>query len=55
MVNINLRRFSRSKVETEDENTNIINPEGYQEEAPKKRRGRPPKVKKPIEEIDTDP
>lgn len=55
MVNINLRRFSRSKVEAEDENTNIINPEGYQEEVPKKRRGRPPKVKKPIEEIDTDP
>ena len=53
MVNINLRRFSRSKVEAEDENTNIINPEGYQEEAPKKRRGRPPK--KPIEEIDTEP
>ena len=51
MVNINLRRFSRSKVETEDENTNIINPE--YEEVPKKRRGRPPK--KPIEEIDTDP
>ena len=49
MVNINLRRFSRSKVEAEDENTNIINPE----EVPKKRRGRPPK--KPIEEIDTDP
>jgi hypothetical protein len=55
MVNINLRRFSRSKVEAEDENTNIINPEFDQEEVPKKRRGRPPKVKKPIEEIDTDP
>ena len=55
MVNINLRRFSRSKVEAEDENTNIINQEGYQEEVPKNRRGRPPKVKKPIEEIDTDP
>jgi len=55
MVNVNLRRFSRSKVEAED--TNIINPEydEHQEEAPKKRRGRPPKVKKPIEEIDTDP
>ena len=51
MVNINLRRFSRSKVEAEDENTNIMNPE--YEEVPKKRRGRPPK--KPIEEIDTDP
>ena len=55
MVNINLRRFSRSKVD--DENTNIINPELDQEiEEPKKRRGRPPKsVKKPIEEIDTEP
>jgi len=42
MVNINLRRFSRSKVD--DENTNIINPELDQEiEEPKKRRGRPPK------------
>ena len=55
MVNINLRRFSRSKVEVEeDDNTNIINPE-FDEEAPKKRRGRPPKVKKQIEEIDTEP
>ena len=53
MVNINLRRFSRSKVEEAD--TNIINPDYEQEEVPKKRRGRPPKVKKPIEEIDTDP
>ena len=55
MVNINLRRFSRSKVEAED--TNIINPEyeDHQEEAPKKRRGRPPKTKKSIEEIDTEP
>ena len=48
MVNINLRRFSRSKV---DEDTNIINPE-QTEEAPKKRRGRP---KKQIEDIDTEP
>jgi len=47
MVNINLRRFSRSKV---DEDSNIINPE--QTEAPKKRRGRP---KKQIEDIDTEP
>ena len=57
MVNINLRRFSRSKVDVDDENTNIINPELDQdvEETPKKRRGRPPKVKKAIQEIDTDP
>ena len=57
MVNINLRRFSRSKVELEDQNTNIINPEhqDHQEDVPKKRRGRPPKVKKSIEEIDTEP
>ena len=48
MVNINLRRFSRSKEE------NIINPD-LDEEVPKKRRGRPPKVIKRIEEIDTDP
>jgi hypothetical protein len=54
MVNINLRRFSRSKVEVEeDDNTNIINPEF--DEVPKKRRGRPPKVIKRIEEIDTEP
>ena len=48
MVNINLRRFSRSKEE------NIINPD-LDEEVPKKRRGRPPKVIKRIEEIDTEP
>jgi hypothetical protein len=51
MVKVNLRRFSRSKVD--DENTNIINPE-IVEEAPKKRRGRPPRTK-PIEDIDTEP
>jgi len=54
MVKVNLRRFSRSKVD--DENTNIINPEVDEvvEEAPKKRRGRPPRSK-PIEDIDTEP
>jgi hypothetical protein len=51
MVKINLKRFSRSKVD--DENTNIINPE-IVEEVPKKRRGRPPRSK-PIEDIDTEP
>jgi len=50
MVNINLRRFSRSKV---DPDSNIINA-GLDEEAPKKRRGRPPRNKK-IEDIDTEP
>jgi hypothetical protein len=53
MVKVNLRRFSRSKVD--DENSNIINPEIEEvEEAPKKRRGRPPRSK-PIEDIDTEP
>ena len=52
MVNINVRKFSRSKVDFEDTEQNIINPEA---EPPKKRRGRPPKVQKPIEDIDTEP
>jgi hypothetical protein len=57
MVNVNLRRFSRSKVAVDEDNTNIINPEIDQEvaEVPKKRRGRPVRTKKSIEEIDTEP
>ena len=52
-MNINVRRFSRSKVDV-DENTNIINPDiNTDQEVIKKSRGRPKKLK-PIEEIDTE-